>query len=223
MPIRTSPDPSNQLLPSLPHSVQLDLPSTLTSWKFTSCLAPRQPTRSPPRSDLGFPRPASPHGPLPHPPTKMDRIKSLLPSRHGYTRSRVDSDLSFTDARPPNFAVPLTPPPNQIFSLAGAGQASGAGYGHGSEAGPSSSTGLSTGFGSHRRVGSGGGPVRMNASEQARLQGLMRRERTASLLSVGGSVRGIGEGEMGRGGIQGRWEKLQVWMVNEGKETQSTR
>jgi len=126
----------------------------------------------------------------------MDRIKSFIPSRHGYTRSRVDSDLSFVDARPPNFSVPLSPPPGQLLNAI----ASGAGP---PRAGPSA--GLSVVRAE---------PVRMNASEQKRLQGLMRREQRDSLLSVGGSSLGSGADWAATGS---KTEKLKVWMVNEGE------
>jgi len=57
-------------------------------------------------------------------------------------------------------------------------------------------------------------PVRMNASEQKRLQGLMRREQRDSLLSVGGSSLGSGADWAATGS---KTEKLKVWMVNEGE------
>ncbi|GAA5884856.1 hypothetical protein JCM6882_007126 [Rhodosporidiobolus microsporus] len=120
---------------------------------------------------------------------------------------KFSSGLDFQDAsdlpyapteRPPSaFQVPLTPPPNQLEMV---DLRRGGGEGGGLAPPPTEAD----------RSGSAGGwsmkstsTMRRNEGEQKRLQGLMRSDTTASRRD-------------GEEPPLGKWERVKVWMVNEG-------
>lgn len=132
-------------------------------------------------------------------PSLRPRKRSLSLSRTPLTPrgAKVSSGLDFQDASdlpysptgaPARFQVPLTPPPSQLDLVARQSDEN-----RGGSAGGFSS--LS--FGSEKR---------RNEGEQGRLQGLMRSDTVACRRSR------VGREEE----RMGRWEKMKVWMVNEG-------